>query len=127
MKNMNLMECSAPLFVNINPCGMQWKSDLIGYNKLTNYGSPSYYAQQMFSNYHGDNVVNTIGGGIPVQVQKLNHKDSLNKVTPKTYPPLFYVATLDTKTGRLFIKVVNAGDAAKELSLDLKGSINSKE
>ncbi|SHM72724.1 alpha-L-arabinofuranosidase C-terminal domain-containing protein [Mucilaginibacter sp. OK098] len=116
-----VMSCSAPLFVNVNPGGMQWESDLIGYNTLTSYGSPSYYAQQMFSNYHGNNVVNTIGEGIPVQVQKLNHKDSLNKVTPKTYPSLFYVATRDTKTGRLYIKVVNAGDAVKEVSLDIKG------
>jgi len=116
-----VMECSAPLFVNVNPGGMQWESDLIGYNTLTSYGSPSYYAQQMFSNYHGDNVVSTIGEGIPVQVQKLNHKDSLNKVTPKTYPSLFYVTTRDTKTGRLYIKVVNAGDAAKEVLLELKG------
>jgi len=117
-----VMECSAPLFVNVNPGGMQWESDLIGYNTLTSYGSPSYYAQQIFSNYHGDNVVNTIGEGIPVQVQKLNHKDSLNKVTPKTYPSLFYVTTRDKKTGRLYIKVVNAGDDAKEVLLDLKGA-----
>jgi len=116
-----VMECSAPLFVNVNPGGMQWESDLIGYNTLTSYGSPSYYAQQMFSNYHGDNVVNIIAECIPVQLQKLNHKDSLNKVTPKTYPSLFYVTTRDTKTGRLYVKVVNAGDAAKKVSLELKG------
>jgi alpha-N-arabinofuranosidase len=28
---------------------MQWRSDLIGYDALTSYGSPSYYAQKMFS------------------------------------------------------------------------------
>lgn len=116
-----VMSCSAPLFVNVNPGGMQWESDLIGYNTLSSYGSPSYYAQQMFSNYHGDNIVNTVGEGIPVQLQKLNHKDSLKKIIPKTYPSLFYVTTRDTKTGRLYIKVVNAGDAAKEVLLDLKG------
>ncbi|MDO3628017.1 alpha-L-arabinofuranosidase C-terminal domain-containing protein [Mucilaginibacter sp. BT774] len=116
-----VMSCSAPLFVNVNPGGMQWESDLIGYNTLTSYGSPSYYAQQMFSNYHGDKVVNMIGEGIPVQVQKLNHKDSLNKVTPKTYPSLFYVTTRDSKTGRLYVKVVNAGDAAKDVTLDIQG------
>ena len=116
-----VLSCSAPLFVNVNPGGMQWESDLIGYNTLTSYGSPSYYAQQMFSNYHGDKVVNTVGEGIPVQLQKLNHKDSLNKVTPKTYPSLFYVTTRDSNTGRLYIKVVNAGDAAKDVVLDLKG------
>jgi alpha-N-arabinofuranosidase len=115
------MSCSAPLFVNVNPGGMQWESDLIGYNTLTSYGSPSYYAQQMFSNYHGDKVVKMIGEDIPVQVQKLNHKDSLNNVVPKTYPSLFYVTTRDSKTGRLYVKVVNAGDAAKNITFDIKG------
>jgi alpha-N-arabinofuranosidase len=116
-----VMSCSAPLFVNVNPGGMQWESDLIGYNTLTSYGSPSYYAQQMFSNYHGDKVVKMIGEDIPVQVQKLNHKDSLNNVVPKTYPSLFYVTTRDSKTGRLYVKVVNAGDAAKNITFDIKG------
>ncbi len=31
---------------------MQWSSDLIGYDALTSYGSPSYYAQMMFSTMH---------------------------------------------------------------------------
>lgn len=121
-----VMSCSAPLFVNVNPGGMQWESDLIGYNTLTSYGSPSYYAQQMFSNFHGDKIINTIGDGIPLQLQKLTHKDSLNKVTPKTYPSIFYVATRDSKTGRLYIKVVNAGDTAQKILLDLKGASSVK-
>lgn len=121
-----VMSCSAPLFVNVNPGGMQWESDLIGYNSLTSYGSPSYYAQQMFSNYHGDNVVDMIGERIPVQLQKLTHKDSLNKVVPKTYPSLFYVTTRDSKTGRLYIKIVNAGNAVQNVTLDLKGASSVK-
>lgn len=121
-----VLSCSAPLFVNVNPGGMQWESDLIGYNTLTSYGSPSYYAQQMFSNYHGDKVINTIGDGIPNQLQKLTHKDSLNKVIPKTYPSIFYVTTRDSKTGRLYVKVVNAGDTAQNILLNLKGAASVK-
>ena len=30
---------------------MQWSTDLIGYDALTSYGSPSYYAQKMFSTH----------------------------------------------------------------------------
>src|SRR6185312_425861 len=37
-----IMSCYAPLFVNVNPGGMQWKTDLIGYDALRSYGSPSY-------------------------------------------------------------------------------------
>ena len=49
-----VMHCYAPLFVNVNPGGMQWKTDLIGYNGLESYGSPSYYAQVMFANHIGN-------------------------------------------------------------------------
>jgi alpha-L-arabinofuranosidase len=53
-----VMSCHAPLFVNVNPGGMQWESDLIGYDAMSSYGSPSYYAQVMFSNHVGDQVIN---------------------------------------------------------------------
>ena len=36
-----VMDSYAPLFVNVNPGGMQWATDLIGYNALSSYGSPS--------------------------------------------------------------------------------------
>ncbi len=44
-----IMASYAPLFVNVNPGGMQWAPDLIGYDALTSYGSPSYWTQVMFS------------------------------------------------------------------------------
>src|SRR5437588_4322404 len=34
-----IMSAYAPLFVNVNPGGMQWTSDLIGYDSLNSYGS----------------------------------------------------------------------------------------
>jgi hypothetical protein len=40
-----VMASYAPLFVNVNPGGMQWESDLIGYDTMSSYGSPGYYAQ----------------------------------------------------------------------------------
>ena len=49
-----VMACYAPLLVNVNPGGMQWESDLIGYDALTSYGSPSYYAQVMFADLPWD-------------------------------------------------------------------------
>src|SRR5947209_16524276 len=63
------MSCYAPLFVNVNRgypqyeggppygAGMQWATDLIGYDALVSYGSPSYYAQQMFARNRGDVVL----------------------------------------------------------------------
>src|SRR5262249_57931502 len=52
-----MMNCYAPLFVNVNPNGRQWAVNLIGYDALTSFGSPSYYVQKMFSNNRGDVVL----------------------------------------------------------------------
>lgn len=51
-----LMQCYAPLFVNVNPGGRQWRPNLIGYNAISAYGSPSYYAFQTFSRNLGDEI-----------------------------------------------------------------------
>src|SRR3984885_1240746 len=58
-----IMSCYAPLFVNVNtatptaPKAWQWDSDLIGYNALNSYGSPSYYVQKLFSQYLGNKII----------------------------------------------------------------------
>ncbi len=121
-----VMSCSAPLFVNVNPGGMQWESDLIGYNTLSSYGSPSYYAQQMFNNYRGDEVIRINAEGVPNQLQKLNHADSLAQVKPKAYPGLFYVATRNSKTGTVFLKVVNCLPTVEKVNLQLAGAASVK-
>jgi alpha-N-arabinofuranosidase len=96
-----IMSCYAPLFVNVNTGGMQWESDLIGYDGLTSYGSPSYYAQAMFSNHVGDQIVNASVDGSPLR--------------------FFYSTTRDSKTGRLFLKVVNATASPRPLMIRLNG------
>jgi alpha-L-arabinofuranosidase len=49
-----IMASYAPLFVNVHEGGRQWGTNLIGYNGLTTFGSPSYYAQRMFMRNRGD-------------------------------------------------------------------------
>jgi hypothetical protein len=44
----------APLLVNVS--AVSWPTNLIGYNGLVSYGSPSYYAQKMFGDSLGDHV-----------------------------------------------------------------------
>jgi alpha-N-arabinofuranosidase len=115
-----VMSCYAPLFVNVNPGGMQWKSDLIGYNTLISYGSPSYYAQKMFNGYLGNRVVPMKGENIPMQTRPPNRRDSANGVlTPKSFPSLFYVATRDG--GKIYLKIVNASGEARPVVIDLAG------
>ncbi len=56
-----VMECYAPLFVNVSPAdtakgypkAWQWNTNLIGYDALRSFGSPSYYAQVMLAQNKG--------------------------------------------------------------------------
>jgi len=97
-----IMASYAPLLVNVNPGGMQWQTDLIGYNAISSYGSPAYYAQVMFASYLGDHTV----------ASKL---DASN-------PRLFYSATLNTAKKRLYLKLVNGSSDAQALQLALPGA-----
>jgi alpha-L-arabinofuranosidase len=54
-----LLESYAPMFTNINPGAAQWPTNLLGYDALKSYGSPSYYAKQMFNQHRGDVVLPT--------------------------------------------------------------------
>ena len=99
------MSCYAPLFVNVNPKGMQWKSDLIGYNNITSYGSPSYYLQKTFSENLGDQSVKSSIENVPMAAD--------------TTEQLFYSVTKDSKTGTLFLKVVNVSDSIQSPTINI--------
>src|SRR2546423_14630252 len=60
------MHCYAPLLVNVNPGARQWRPDLIGYDALSCYGSPSYYAFQMFSRNVGDELLAVKSSGTSI-------------------------------------------------------------
>jgi alpha-N-arabinofuranosidase len=98
-----VMHCYAPLFVNVNPGGMQWKTDLLGYNNLESYGSPAYYAQVMFANH--------IGNVAP--------KSALTAEANLLLP---YSVTCQTETGKVFLKVVNPSADARAVTVALKGA-----
>jgi alpha-L-arabinofuranosidase len=96
-----VMASYAPLFVNVNPGGMQWESDLIGYDALTSYGSPSYWAQVMFANHLGTEVVSS----------------TLANAGPRVYTSV----TRDEKQRKLYVKVVNANSNESTLNIALDG------
>ena len=107
-----IMSCYAPLFVNVEPGAIQWQSDLIGYDVLNSYGSPSYWAQVMFAKYLGDRIVPVEAVDIPKQ--PLDRNDEANAV--------FYTATTDVKTGKTYLKLVNAVGNAQKLNVKLAGA-----
>ena len=82
---------------------MQWPSDLIGYDALTSYGSPSYYAQKMFSTHHGDEILATDSQDIPTYTwqppRARRNGVAQPKPAPQEVPSLFFDATRDSQSG----------------------------
>jgi alpha-N-arabinofuranosidase len=62
-----IMEAYAPLLVNVNAGAKQWATDLIGYDALHSFGSPSYYVQSMFAKNHGARL-------LPVETEAVHDK-----------------------------------------------------
>jgi alpha-N-arabinofuranosidase len=85
------------------------------------FGSPSYYVQKVFNSYIGNKVVPVAGTNIPTQTRPATKQDSAANKMPQPIPGMFYVATRDTKTGKLFLKVVNATGKPQQVDIDLKG------
>ena len=87
----------APLLVNVN--APSWPTNLIGYNALSSYGSPSYFAQKMLADNLGARVIGT-------------------QVVAGT-GTLFQVAT--ESPGHVYLTVVNDGARAASPDISLQG------
>ncbi|HEX4006810.1 MAG TPA: alpha-L-arabinofuranosidase C-terminal domain-containing protein [Acidobacteriaceae bacterium] len=96
-----VMASYAPLFTNVNPGGLQWDPDLIGYNAEKSYGSPSYYAQVMFAEYLGNET----------PTSSLEHGGA----------KFFYSVTRDSAKKRLYLKLVNASSTAQPVEIKVEG------
>ena len=122
-----IMSCYAPLFVNVStatataPKAWQWDSDLIGYDALNSYGSPSYYVQKIFSHYLGHKIVSATFENMPVQNAPLTKDDSAHGLKLKTVPTIFYSATMNDTTGTIYLKVVNTIAKKQTIKINLDG------
>ncbi len=118
-----VMSCYAPLFVNVNPGGMQWRTDLIGYDALTSYGSPAYYAQKIFSLNHGDAVLAAAIENIPAETWQPPKPRNSEVVPPTQQVPTFFTnVTRDTKSGTVFVKLVNTSALVQPVRIEVKGA-----
>ncbi len=121
-----VMASYAPLFVNVSKLtgqdrSMQWTTDLIGYDALTSYGSPSYYAQVMFGTMHGNEILATDSQNIPTREWQPR------AVRGRTPPPqqirqIFFDATRDRQSGIIYLKVVNEAGAAQTVNVQITGT-----
>jgi alpha-N-arabinofuranosidase len=94
-----IMHCYAPLLVNVNPGGRQWRPNLIGYDALRVYGSPSYHAIKLFATHVGDELLKANATGTDVVVS----------------------VTRDSRSRMLYVKLVNPGASAAPVQLDVSG------
>ena len=83
------MASYAPLFAHAQ--AWQWAPDLIWFNNLQAYGTPSYFVQKLYANNRGTHVV-----PITKNEEVLAGKDSL-----------YATACVDSVTNELVIKLVN--------------------
>jgi alpha-N-arabinofuranosidase len=94
-----VMNCYAPLLVNVSAGARQWRPNLIGYDALRVYGSPSYYAIEMFGTHVGDEILKATATDTGVLV----------------------AATRDSRSGTIYVKLVNPADAEAPVALTLQG------
>lgn len=95
-----VMQCYAPLLTNENPEATQWKPNLIGYDALHSYVSPSWHAQHLFNTHRGDEVLTA----------SWEKEDRTN--------PFPYSVTRDKAKGLIYIKLVNTSASPREVTID---------
>jgi alpha-N-arabinofuranosidase len=100
---------------------MQWSSDLIGYDSLTSYGSPSYYAQMMFSTMVGDEILATDSQNIPTRAWQRRGGGGA-PAAAQQIREIFFDATRDSKSGVIYLKVVNTSGSAKPIKIQFSGA-----
>jgi alpha-L-arabinofuranosidase len=89
----------APALTSVD--NWQWSSNLIGFNAVSSFGSPSYHVQKMFGTLLGDHVVPTMLAGAPANVR--------------------HVATR-TVGGTVYATVVNPTASAIETQVNVVGA-----
>jgi len=121
-----LMASYAPLFVNVSKLtgadkSMQWMTDLIGYDALTSYGSPSYYAQVMFSTMRGNEILGTHSQNIPTREWQRRAFRG-RELSPQQIPQIFFDATRDSGSGVIYLKIVNEAGTPQSIDIQITGT-----
>ena len=98
------MATYAPLFAHVE--GWQWRPDLIWYDNLHSFRTVSWYVQQLYSLYKGDNVVGLTMNGKPVAGQ-----DGQNGL----------FASAVREGNQIYIKVANTSDKEQQLTFNFNG------
>jgi len=98
------MSSYAPLFAHVD--AWQWTPNLIWFDNLTSFGTPSYYVQQVFGQNRGTTILPLTMDG-----------DARNGVGG-----VFASASFDRSAGEVVVKLVNPGDDPRSVALALNGA-----
>jgi alpha-N-arabinofuranosidase len=131
-----VMNCYAPLFVNVNPGGRQWAVNLIGYDAQTSFGSPSYYVQKMFSANRGDVVLPAAIAPVPMLTLEEIPRAPQPVAVPGRgrggggrggrgptgpFDGIYASATREDSSGDVILKLVNVQAVRQPVRIDLQG------
>jgi alpha-N-arabinofuranosidase len=97
------MSAYAPLFAHVD--AWQWTPNLIWFDNLRSYGTPSYYAQQMFGANRGGRV-------LPI-TQSGNAANGTSGV--------YSSAALGEGAHEVILKLVNPGGDSRDVAISLAG------
>ena len=127
-----ILAAYAPLFVNVNPGGQQWATDLIGFDTLSAFGSTSYWGQQMFYSNIGNKVVAATVENMPTRAMEVPRRgrgsrrgntNAQQEAEPQTQQvqSLFYNVTYDTQNGTIYAKIVNVSETPYPVNIRVSG------
>jgi alpha-L-arabinofuranosidase len=85
--------------------GWQWTPDLIWFDNLNAYGTPSYFVQKLFANNRGTHVLPVFNGK-----EKVVGQDNI-----------YGSAVWDDKSGEVVLKLVNNSPTAQKIDVQLTG------
>jgi alpha-L-arabinofuranosidase len=97
------MSSYAPLFGNVE--AWQWTPNLIWFDSLRAFGTPSYYVQKLFSANGGTT-------NLPVM---------LNGAMKNGEDNLYVSAARDARSGQVILKIVNTAAARRNVKINLAG------
>ncbi|MCX7846358.1 MAG: hypothetical protein N2312_07070, partial [Dictyoglomaceae bacterium] len=105
-----IMASYAPLFNRVN--WSQWVPDLIWFDGSRVFGTPSYYAQRIFSENRGDFVLKSSLTG--EQLLLIGYR----------FKSLYHVCSFDNIKKEIIIKVVNPWADDRSVKIEVKGKMN---
>ena len=97
------MTSYAPLMAHTE--GWQWKTDLIWFNNLNSYGTPSYYVQKMYGQNPSTHLLKTLVNGEKAVGQENIYASSV----------------YDENSKEILIKLVNTSESESAVQVNIKG------